>query len=167
MAILSLYDNDGGRDHHQQSSSSSTSTTTQLGFTTGLIDQLRISKFKMQQWTEYEKSKIDQVAESYRTKLLEEQSSIDALATDLLSIQMERGLNVDNNHNDSSSKVEEENDENIVTKTKELEDEMSSLEVEVSKLEHEYGNREKRISGKCWSPKLHRDRYYIVWSVSA
>lgn len=139
MAILSLHDNDG-RDH---------ATSQLLGFTAGLMDHLRISKSKISKWTELEKAKADQVAESYKTKLVKEQSLIDALATDLLSIQLERGLNVENqNHNESSSSsTEEEYDENIVTKTKELKDEMATLKVEVSKLEHEYENREKRLSG--------------------
>jgi len=118
--------------------------TTTVGFTSSLMNTLVVSRSKMQQWAEFEKAKADKVAESYRLTLIAEQAAIDEQATNILSVQLERGLKV-SDEDESRDNVDVQ-DNNIVTKKKDLEEEKVSLEEEISKLEQEFENREKRVS---------------------
>jgi hypothetical protein len=116
----------------------------QIGFTSSLTDSLVACRSKMQKWAENEKAKADQVAESYRQSLLQEQASIDSQMTTLLAVQLERGLNVDQQQNSSDNQIES----SISTRKQVLEEQRKVLEVEISKLQTEYQNREKRVRGE-------------------
>jgi septin family protein len=130
--------------HHGESDSRAATGT--VGFTSSLMNTIVVSRSKMQQWAEFEKAKADKVAESYRLKLLEEQASIDAQTADLLSVQLERGLKVVDG--DESQECNDIQEDNIVSKKHDLEEEKASLQAEISRLEQDFENREKRVSGE-------------------
>ena len=91
-----------------------------------------------------EKAKADAVAETYRQTLQQEQATIDAQATNLLSLQIERGLNVQGNKEEMSDNMSE----SIAARKKILEKTQAMLELEIIKLQTECENREKRVKGK-------------------
>lgn len=113
----------------------------QKGFTSTLLDTIAASKSKIEEWAKYEKAKADKAAEDYRQKLMKEQAQIDSKATDLLAIQLDRGLTVKSNP--------EENDtaESVAQKLNSLEEQQGFLESEIEKLKEEYQSREKRVKG--------------------
>ena len=63
MAPLSIFDNDNDDEEGERFSQSQKTPT--LGFTYALLENIRVSKAKLQRWSEMEKSKADKVAESY------------------------------------------------------------------------------------------------------
>jgi hypothetical protein len=100
----------------------------------------------MDDWVDYQKAKIDQEEESYRLKLQEEQDSIDSLATNILGIQMERGLSVKSQ--EGSEETDQQQAENLSNKKNALEKQLTSLEYDLQKLRPEFKMREKRIQGE-------------------
>lgn len=116
----------------------------QPGFTSSLMNSIIVSKSKMSEWAEMEKAKADAVAETYRQTLLQEQASVDAQAANLLSLQIERGLNVQQNEEETS----DSKSESIAARKKALEKEQAMLELEIIKLQTECENRNKRVKGK-------------------
>jgi hypothetical protein len=134
---------------------------TTVGITTSLMNTLVVSRSKMQQWAEFEKAKADKVAESYRLHLIEEQAAIDEQATNLLSVQLERGLKVvDGDESHDNIDIQ---DNNIVTKKKDLEEEKVSLEGEISRLEQEFENREKRVSGELYQIDMRKTACILLF----
>ena len=116
----------------------------QPGFTSSLINSIIVSKSKMSEWAEMEKAKADAVAETYRQTLRQEQASIDAQAANLLSLQIERGLNVQENEEEMS----DNKSESIAARKKVLEKNQAMLELEIIKLQTECENRKKGVKGK-------------------
>ena len=115
------------------------------GFTSNLLDTIQLSKARMIDWAEGEKAKIDDEAAAYRKKLDYEQGCIDSLATNLLGVQFERGLNTrpeDDEGND------QEQNENLANRKVALEKQQAKLESDLSKLKSEYSVREKRVQGR-------------------
>jgi uncharacterized protein YdaT len=113
----------------------------QLGFTRSLMDTIVISRSKIDEWVEMEKAKADAVAEDYRQKLISEQASIDAQVANLLSVQLERGLSVQNKDKAKN------NSESIATRKQALEQQKTALEAEIEKLQVEFDKRDKRVKG--------------------
>jgi len=125
-----------------------------LGFTALLIDSISTSRAKFHKWAEFEKSKDDLRAESYRNSLIQEQSVIDSQAKELIDIQRERGMRINNNKNDDNTLEGEEeivnndnsnNEDNIASQKKSLEEKAFKLQTEILKLKTEQDNREKRV----------------------
>jgi hypothetical protein len=116
----------------------------QPGFTSSLLNSIIVSKSKMSEWSEMEKAKADAVAEAYRQTLLQEQASIDAQAANLLSLQIERGLNVQQSEEEAS----DSKSESIEARKKALGEKQAKLELEIIKLQTECDNRSKRVEGK-------------------
>jgi uncharacterized protein YdaT len=114
------------------------------GFTSSLMNSIIMSKSKMSEWAEMEKAKADTVAETYSQTLQQEQASIDAQATDLLSLQIERGLHVQQNEEEMSDRKSE----SIAARKKALEEKQAMLESEIIKLQTECEYRNKRVKGK-------------------
>ena len=75
---------------------------------------------------------------------MEEQATIDSQGTCLMAVQMERGLNV----NDQNSTNNGDHAESIAEKKKALEELHAELEREVENLQTECENREKRVLGE-------------------
>ncbi|KAG7361399.1 chromosome segregation protein Spc25 [Nitzschia inconspicua] len=118
--------------------------STSIGFSSALLETIAVSKLKMEGWAQNEMAKADAVAESYRQRLLQEQAEIDARSTELLAIQMERGMRINNNENSTSSE-EESNDNNIVSRKQALEEQVTAIQIEIMKLTTERDNRQRRI----------------------
>jgi hypothetical protein len=116
----------------------------QPGFTSSLMNFIIVSKSKMSEWAEMEKAKADAVAETYRQTLLQEQASIDAQAANLLSLQIERGLNVQETEEERS----DSKSESIAARKKALGKKQTMLELEIITLQTECENRSKRVKGK-------------------
>lgn len=131
-------------DAHHTNSDSDHVFQYQPGFTSSLMNSIIVSKSKMSEWAEMEKAKADAVAETYRQTLQQEQATIDAQATNLLSLQIERGLNVQGNKEEMSDNMSE----SIAARKKILEKTQAMLELEIIKLQTECENREKRVKGK-------------------
>ena len=106
------------------------------GFTSGLLETILSSKAKMKRWAEFEKAKADQVAESYRRKLVEEQATIDSQGTCLMAVQMERGLNV----NDQNSTNNGDHAESIADKKKALEEQNLMVKMALDQANVDYTN---------------------------
>ncbi|KAG7355813.1 chromosome segregation protein Spc25 [Nitzschia inconspicua] len=115
-----------------------------IGFSSALLETIAVSKLKMEGWAQNEMAKADAVAESYRQRLLQEQADIDARSTELLAIQMERGMRINNKENSTNSE-EESNDNNIVSRKQALEEQVTAIQIEIMKLTTERDNRQRRI----------------------
>lgn len=115
----------------------------QTGFTSSLLDKLVVSRSKVEEWVQHEKAKADKVAEAYRQQLMQEQTQIDTKVTNLLAVQLERGLSVKNEGEEN-----DENAESIAKRKVALEEQRNMLESEVEKLQTEYQTREKRVKGE-------------------
>jgi hypothetical protein len=115
----------------------------QTGFTSSLMDTIIVSKSKHNDWAEIQKANIDKEAESYRQMLEQEQKCIDSLVTNLLGVQLERGLNI---HPDDGS--DENHARNLSNRKNALEDEEAKLELDLQQLKSEFITREKRVQGK-------------------
>lgn len=117
------------------------------GFTSGLLNSIVVSKSKMDDWVEYQKAKIDEREASFQLKLEQEQKSIDSLVTNLLGVQLERGLSLRQSEEEESSSQE---DENLSHKKKALQEQQTKLDHDLAKLQSELKNREKRVQGECF-----------------
>jgi hypothetical protein len=96
----------------------------------------------MEEWAKHEMAKADAVTESYRQCLMQEQAEIDSRFTELLAIQMERGMRIESDYT-----TNDENSTNIVSRKQALEEQTTALQIEVMKLTTERSNRERRIRG--------------------
>ena len=130
---------------HQGSQNDGTSIKAMipLGFTSGVMETIRASKIKMNEWVEREKGKIDAEAESYSRRLQEEQASIERMSTELKMIQKQRGL-----VGDSGSGTDGEDGENLAARKHVLEEQIAQVEVEIMKLQAQRNNRGERMKGK-------------------
>mmetsp|Transcript_15366 Transcript_15366/g.38095 ORF Transcript_15366/g.38095 Transcript_15366/m.38095 type:complete len:283 (-) Transcript_15366:5792-6640(-) len=111
-----------------------------LGFTSGVMETIRASKVKMNEWVEREKGKIDAEAESYRRRLQEEQASINKMSTELKMIQKQRGL-----VGDGGSGTDGDDGENLAARKRALEEQITQAEVEIMKLQAQRDNRGERM----------------------
>jgi Chromosome segregation protein Spc25 len=117
------------------------------GFSSALLETIAVSKSKMEEWAQREMAKADAVAESYHQRLLHEQAEIDARSTELLAIQMERGMKIAMDTATAAASEDESND-NIVSRKQALEEQATALQIEIMKLTTERDNRQRRIRGK-------------------
>jgi hypothetical protein len=131
-------DNDFGRPHARV-------VAVSTGFTSTLLESIANSKSQMELWAQHEMAKADAVAESYRQCLIQEQAEIDARLTELLTIQMERGMKIDVDTVDKHENSD--NNNNLVSRKQALEEQTTALQIEVMKLTTERDNRERRIRG--------------------
>lgn len=120
-------------------------TTTTTGFTSMLLQSIVTSKSKMEEWAQHEKAKADALAESYRQNLMEQQAMIDSKSTELLAVQMERGMKIDINN---SNPEEDNTEDNLASRKQALEEQMTNMQIEIMKLQAEKENRERRVQGK-------------------
>mmetsp|Transcript_113085 Transcript_113085/g.316008 ORF Transcript_113085/g.316008 Transcript_113085/m.316008 type:complete len:257 (+) Transcript_113085:84-854(+) len=125
----------------------------QTGFTSSLLDKLVVSRSKVEEWVQHEKAKADKVAEAYRQQLMQEQAQIDTKVTNLLAVQLERGLSVKNEGEEN-----DENAESIAKRKVALEEQRNMLESEVEKLQTEYQTREKRVKEITMEEAKQRER---------
>jgi hypothetical protein len=116
----------------------------QPGFTSSLMNSIVMLKSRMSEWAEMEKAKADAVAETFRQTLRQEQASIDAQAANLLSLQIERGLNVQENEEE----MIDSKSESIAARKNAMEKKQAMLELENIKLQTECENSKKRVNGK-------------------
>lgn len=114
----------------------------QTGFSSVLMDKLVASRSRIEEWVQHEKAKAEQAAEEYRQQLMQEKAEIEKKKTDLLAVQLERGLSVKNDED------EHDNAESIANRKSALEEQRAKLESEVEKLKGEYQTREKRVQGR-------------------
>jgi len=115
-----------------------------LGFTSPLLDTISKSKSKIQDWVDYEKSKMDSKAESYRETLMEQETIIKSQVAELAIVQRERGMD------DEMVKCVNENDdddhrENIAVQKQSLEEQSAKVRIDIMKLKTERDNRARRV----------------------
>jgi len=100
-----------------------------------------------------EKSKADLRAESFHDSLIGEQAIIDSQVKKLVSIQRDRGMNINNCIDDDDRRgrnketVDDENNDqqkSIASQKKTLEEKSAKVEIDILKLKTERDNREKR-----------------------
>ena len=115
-----------------------------LGFTSNLMETIAVSKSKMEEWARHEKAKADAVAEAYRQRLMQEQAVIDAKSTELLAVQMERGMKLETADDEASQNTAD----NIASRKQALEEETSAVQMEIMKLKTEKENRQERVKSK-------------------
>jgi hypothetical protein len=162
--------NNNNYRNDQESSSSSSSLLVISGFTSNLLESITSSKARMGGWVEQEKGKADTAAVSYQKRLMEEQTMIDAMAADLLAVQLERGMKIEdiairgrsgdsadhddddqrtnNNNNNYNNNNNNNNSDNIAAKKLVLEQQITQIQIEVMKLQTERDNRDRRVKGK-------------------
>jgi hypothetical protein len=116
-----------------------------LGFTSEIMDTIRASKVKINEWVEREKEKADAMAESYHQRLQEEQASIDRKAEELRMIKKERGMI--SQHSCSNNDNDNDDGDNLPARKQALEEQAIQLEVEIMKLQTQRKNREERVKG--------------------
>lgn len=126
-----------------QNDGASIKTMIPLGFTSGVMETIRASKVKMNEWVEREKGKMDAEAESYRRRLQEEQASINKMSTELKMIQKQRGL-----VGDGGSGTDGDDGENLAARKQALEEQITHAEVEIMKLQAQRDNRGERMKGR-------------------
>lgn len=119
----------------------------QTGFTSSLMNTIVVSKSKFNDWVGVQKAKIDKDAETYRQQLEHEQQAIDALVTNLLGVQLERGLNFHPVEGNGES-----HNQNNSNRKKSLEDERQSLTIDIENLQSEFIIRKQRVQGTFKGP---------------
>jgi hypothetical protein len=99
-------------------------------FTTPLRETLLLARSDIDKWAEHYKEQTDVAAESYRTEHASQQANIDKKATRLLSMQLQRGLTVNNSSESKENMEELQNhvDQEIETLRTQLEDKSSTLQ---------------------------------------
>jgi len=115
-----------------------------LGFTSPLLDTISKSKSKIQDWVDYEKSKMDSKAESYRETLMEQETIIKSQVAELAIVQRERGMD-----DEMVERVNENDDddhrENIAVQKQSLEEQSAKVRIDIMKLKTERDNRARRV----------------------
>ncbi|KAL3917634.1 MAG: hypothetical protein SGILL_004624 [Bacillariaceae sp.] len=148
-AAATHHNGDLSRSYTRGTSSSS------LGFTSNLMETIAVSKSKMNEWARHEKAKADATAESYRQRLMQEQAVIDAKSTELLAVQMERGMKLEAQNDDDAS---QDTADNIASRKQALEEETSAVQMEIMKLQTEKENRQGRVKTIKMEEKKQRMR---------
>lgn len=140
MPPLSLQpdDHDAAVDHGRSSGS------IELGFSSNLLETIRDSKSKITAWVDLEKAKADQAAAAYRKRLHEEQAAIDAKVTELRTVQLEVGMNKNDDGNNGNRGLKDHGD-NLAIRKKALEEQTAKIQLEIMKLQTERNNRERRV----------------------
>jgi hypothetical protein len=119
----------------------------------------------MEEWSQHEKAKADAVAESYRNCLAQEQAVIDSQATELLAVQMERGMTLLGQNDNEDNKADPQ--DNIASRKKALQEQTTNLEIEIMKLQTERDNRERRVHGKALKNTDEKSRLKFEPTVSS
>lgn len=162
MAPYSSINNEGSAN--DKNAMPSQGNNVNLGFTASLLDTIAASKEKFETWVDFEIKQADSRAESFHKTLQQEQHSIDEKVKELMSMQQEMGLEygTDNSNQPIVEKKDTTNCDvndnaghrtNIASRKKELEEKVDKAQKDVSKLEKEKENKQKRAQGKFITPK--------------
>ena len=97
-----------------------------------------------------EKAKADAVAEAYRQTLLLQQTEIDRQLTDLLAVEMERGLTTSEETMTSPSTSDHPHggELTIAARKQALEEQRQTIEEELVQLQSKVEQRNKSLQGK-------------------
>eukprot|EP00934_Nitzschia_sp_Nitz4_P002026 Nitzschia sp. Nitz4//scaffold3_size479765//244831//245752//NITZ4_000104-RA/size479765-augustus-gene-1.572-mRNA-1//1//CDS//3329550770//2026//frame0 len=110
------------------------------GFTSTLFETILASQAKLDQWVAKEKSKVDRMASRYSDQYVEEKAKVDSKVETLLSVQLERGLNI---QGDNESK---QCANGIAAQKKSLDQRQTELQAEITKLQLERESRKNRVN---------------------
>jgi hypothetical protein len=134
--------------------SSSSNNNKYLGFSSRLTDKLAKCRGEVEQWVDREKKLANGMEETYQQTLLNEQSAIDTLEEQLLSVQFQLGINIkENQHpNQQQQQQHEKNTSSpkigIAQRQQRLLEEQQRLQSDIARLKEEKQERDQRIKGK-------------------
>jgi len=116
-------------------------STDQLGFTGSLLTTLRDSRAKLDAFIDDQMELADQRAAEHEARVAQEQTLVDAQVSNLLEVELERGLNV----NKTGS---EDNTVGLAKRREELARQQEEVRQEVEGLQATQTEREKDLKGK-------------------
>ena len=115
------------------------------GFSSRLLSTIADCRTKVEEWVDREKQAADDMEKTYLDNLSQEQSAIDKLEGDLLSLQMKLGKNVTDKRNSGSPHA------SVVKQQENLLEEKEHLESSILKLKSERDTKDEIVKRKCIS----------------
>lgn len=113
-------------------------SSNQLGFTGSLLTTLRESRAKLDAFVDDQMEQADAAAAAHETRVAQEQSLVDSQVSNLLQVELERGLHVKN----------EENAVGLAKRRKELARQQDGVQQEIQSLLEKQTEQEKNLKGK-------------------
>lgn len=102
---------------------------------------LEESRVKLDVWAEAQKEQADAIASAYEARRLKEQAAIDSQVSELLEVELERGLRA----NGSESTL------NLAKRRTQLLQEQHGLEEEIDFLQQQHSKREAEVQGMLYA----------------
>jgi hypothetical protein len=109
-----------------------------MGFTSSLLETLKVSRSKVDAFVDAQKAGIDSQVIAHNKRVSQEQALIDEQAKNLTTLQLERGLSAAN-----ANPVE-----GLVQRREELFSQQNTLKEQINKLGDERAKRQKDLEGK-------------------
>jgi len=114
----------------------------QLGFTGSLLTTLRDSKAKLDAFIDDQMEQADAAAAAVEARVAQEQTLVDAQVSNLLEVELERGLNVNNEGGNDDNTV------GLAKRREELARKQDGTKQEIGVLKAKQTQREKDLKGK-------------------
>lgn len=117
------------------------SSDQQLGFTSSLLTTLRDSRAKLDAFIDDQMEKTDGEASAHEARCAQEQTLVDAQVSNLLEVELERGMNVNNNEGNEDSRV------GLAKRREELAHQQDVVKEEIEGLQAKQTEKEKNLKG--------------------
>lgn len=114
----------------------------QLGFTGSLLTTLRESRAKLDAFVDDQMEQADAAAAAHEARVAQEQTLVDAQVSNLLEVELERGLNVNNKGGNDDSTI------GLAKRREELKQKQDKVKNEIEGLQAKHAEREKDLKGK-------------------
>ena len=111
----------------------------ELGFTSSLLTTLRASRAKLDAYVEDQMEQADAAAAAHQARVSQEQTLVDAQVSNLLAVELERGLNLHAENDDAVG---------LAKRRAELARRQGELEQEIEELQEQHKEREKKLRGE-------------------
>ena len=112
----------------------------QLGFTGSLLTTLRESRAKLDAFVDDQMEQADAAAAAHEARVAQEQTFVDTQVSNLLQVELERGLNVDNKNKESAV--------GLAKRREELARQQDGVKQEIQSLQAKQTEQEKNLKGK-------------------
>lgn len=113
----------------------------QLGFTGSLLTTLRDSRARLDAFIDDQMEQADAAAAAHEARVAQEQTLVDAQVSNLLEVELERGLNVNNNSGNEDSAV------GLAKRREELARQQDGVKQEIECLQTKQDEKEKDLKG--------------------